>query len=169
MDYVKKYGLLSAIVVLIVISVIISSQKKKEVTGITLADTLERQQCFLYEKTIPESGEYPESVNREYIELAIDNDGLVSGTHSISSPNSGIEKKVEIFGVTDGSFVNVLASEGDVKKQEVYSIDKDILYVGYQQVDVPQYESGEKVFMYEDLNKLTFYSDNFYLSRVACS
>lgn len=168
MNYVKKYGLLTAIVILIVISLVISTQKKKQDTGISLASDIEREQCFEYEKTIPASDEYPESVNREYIELAIDNDGLVSGRHDKSSSSLEAEQSLEIFGVTDGTFVNVFADDNGVKKQEIYNINGDNLYVGYQRVDVPQYESKKGVFMYEDINELTFYDKEFYLSRVTC-
>lgn len=172
MNYIKKYWLPSLIVILVVISLTISLKTKETPTNITLDNSISGQHCFVYEQKLTATSEYPESVNREYIELAIDNDGLVSGIHKINSPRFSIDNTFEIIGVTDGEFVNAIASieEGDtlIERQELYKISNDILYVGYQTVDVPQYQNENGVFMYEDINKIQFESEDFFLTRIAC-
>lgn len=172
MNYIKKYWLPILIIVLVVISFTISLKPKEPRTNIALDSSISGQHCFVYEQELTATNEYPESVNREYIELAIDNDGLVSGIHTISSPRFDINERFEIIGVSDGEFVNAIASveegEGLIERQELYKITGDTLYVGYQTVDVPQYQNENGVFMYEDINKIQFESDDFFLTRVAC-
>lgn len=171
MNYLKKYWWIILVIVLIIIFIFLLPVLHTITTKRTLGGGL-KEQCFAYKQVLVANDEYPESINREYIELAIDNDGLVSGIHSISSPRFSIEKRSEIVGVTDGEFINVIASiqeEGNsIERQELYKISGDHLYVGYQTVDVPQYQDDNGVYFYEDLNHIQFESSDFFLTRVEC-
>ncbi|MCA9351854.1 hypothetical protein KC866_00475 [Patescibacteria group bacterium] len=130
------------------------------------------QLCFLYEATPQDIPNVEEgAMDREYIELSVSEEGGVTGTHRIV-PYRTDSNFATFVGVTDGTFVNVIATanaEGETwREQRVYKLDGDNLFVGYQPVYVPRYKNENNIYMYEDINKLIFETDTFFLPRVAC-
>ena len=132
-----------------------------------------KEMCFLYEKAadseIVEDSE--DAFNREYIELTIDSEGNTTGIHNII-PFAKDSNYATFFGVSDGTFVNVVATanaEGQTwQEHRLYKIQDDALFVGYQPIYVPRYLNEHGVYMYEDITKIVFDTDEFFLSQVAC-
>ncbi|MCA9352835.1 hypothetical protein KC901_01490 [Patescibacteria group bacterium] len=131
------------------------------------------QMCYLYEKQAPKEirGDSEDAFDREYVELTINDDATVSGIHNIL-PFAKDNNTATFIGVSDGVFVNVIATahaEGQTwQEQRVYKIEDNHLFVGYQPVYVPQYQNDSDIYMYEDIQKLTFETDEFFLSEIDC-
>ena len=45
----------------------------------------------------------------------------------------------------------------------------DKLFVGYQEIFVPRYDNENGLYLFEDINKLSFETEEFFLSKVECS
>ena len=162
----KKILLPITIIILIVIALILSNRNSiQEITSPELADTAESQQlCFEYR------GEADAGENVEKINLTIQ-DQKVYGTHSIT-PAEGASEFATVSGAAQNGYVNVIASadRGDYswREQRVYFIGDERLFVGYQTADVPRVED-DGVFMYADINQLSFATEEFYLTQIDCS
>lgn len=130
-------------------------------------------QCYLYEQEfeLPDNSDVEFGVNREYIEITIADTGLVTGQHIISPFESNINR-ANFVGVSIDGFINVVATanaEGEIwQEQRMYKIENDRLYVGYQEVFVPRYENENGIYLYEDINKIIFDTDEFYLDTIDC-
>ena len=173
----KQYLILIIILVLGLLALIVANNKSSEES---LEDFQEKvvqnslgQMCFLYEQEAPVelAGDIPDAFNREYIELLIAEDGNTTGIHNII-PFGTDSNFATFFGVSDETFVNVVATataEGDTwQEHRLYKIQNDKLLVGYQPVYVPRYQNEHGVYMYEDINKIEFATNEFFLSKVDC-
>ena len=128
--------------------------------------------CFLYEERVSYEGLNDDNVyDREYIELSITDTGLTSGKHFIL-PYEKYSNRATLVGVSSDGFINVVATataEGETwQEQRVYKITDDRLLVGYQEVYVPQYQNKDGIYLYEDIQKLVFETEEFYLPVIDC-
>ncbi|MFT6361133.1 MAG: hypothetical protein ACJAV6_000384 [Candidatus Paceibacteria bacterium] len=177
MKHMKKQNIIVTVLgVLIVILVAVGVRSSDENKLTELRDEVlisNDQMCFLYEDEAQVDPEFdvPDAYNREYVELTMSDDGNVAGTHNII-PFEKDSNFATLIGVTDGSFVNVIATaneEGETwREQRIYQIDDDKLLVGYQPMYVPRYENENEIFMYEDINKIVFETEEFFLPKVDC-
>ena len=111
-------------------------------------------------------------VNQESISITLRSDGLVIGQHNIS-PYGIPGSRASFEGVIVDDIAAVIATaqyqDQTWREQRLYQLRDNVLYVGYQSVDIPRYKNDEGVYMYEDLNEIIFETDDFYLQRVDCS
>lgn len=176
MKFIQKHWLPILLAIAILTSIILSSSpsnKTIENNEPKNAESVVVPQCYLYEEPvdIELAGENVNATNLEFIEISIDKKGIVSGHHHIVP--YGIDSNAAYFvGITQSGFINVVATataEGETwQEQRVYKVNPDKLLVGYQEVFVPQYKSENGVYLYEDLNKIKFETEKFFLSRVDC-
>lgn len=131
-------------------------------------------QCYLYEQEIAIENDDISvvGINREYVEITITSAGLATGQHFILPFQADINK-ADFVGVSQEGFVNVVATakiKGKIwQEQRLYQIKGDKLFVGYQEVFVPRYRNDNGIYLYEDINKLKFETDEFFLNLVECS
>lgn len=173
----KNTSIIGIIILGIIIFFVLRSISSKENVDDFKNDVAQNstgQMCFLYEQALPEDSlnEVQDAFNREYIEITTTDDGKVSGIHNIL-PFEKDSNRATFIGVTDGTFVNVIATaqaEGQTwQEQRLYKIGDDRLLVGYQPVYVPQYKNDAGIYMYEDINKIAFETDEFFLLQVDCA
>jgi len=165
----RPYIILIATVLLLIAGVIFFAQKAKPEPELAVQNmnigALEINKLYCYQYTSASSGDIEE------INFTIDADGIVRGTHVIS-PAAFADSSAKILGMTNGIFLNVVASlekEGVIfEEQRVYKVENDRLYVGYQRVDVPRYKNSQGVSMYEEVNQLFFDTDEFFLTKMNC-
>lgn len=179
MKFVQKNWLPLALGLAIILAIILNThgtkteiQSPKEEAGEITLNT--QSQCFLYESLISSeiiSQDTENAYNREYIEIAISDNGLATGQHLIL-PYGTDSNRADFLGVAMDGFINVVATanaEGETwQEQRVYKIVDNKLYVGYQEVFVPRYKNENNIYLYEDINKLTFETDEFFLNKVDC-
>jgi len=172
----KKYVkfLLPIVVLVLLIFVFVNKGEEREGLDIAVNDELE-QMCFLYEResdlvieTLPLQRMY----DREYSEFTSKDGVTVQGIHNIIP--AGIDSNRATFvGVQQDGYMNVIATanaEGETwQEQRLYQIQNDRLLVGYQQVYVPRYQDENGIYFYEDLNKISFETEEFALQKVDCS
>lgn len=156
------------IIILAVLVIIFLGQKKKSETALLDMNGASHL-CFEYKAPITgEDGQ--ELFNKENVEFSIADDGQFTGTHVIA-PAQGSDSRATLVGVTDNTFVNTIASvvvgEKTWKEQRVYKIDGDRLYIGYQSVDTPMKQEGD-ILMYQDIQKIIFDTEEFFLNKVTC-
>jgi len=173
----KQKTLFIALAIIIFIGILLfnkNSSERKDTVQVENSSFQENgQMCFLYEQEVPIelAGDFSDAYNREYIELTIKEDSNVAGIHNII-PFGTDSNFATLIGVTDGKFVNIIATanaEGTTwREQRLYLIQEDKLLVGYQPVYVPRYENENGIFMYEDINKIIFETEEFYLPKVDC-
>lgn len=131
-------------------------------------------QCYLYEKEITIETDIGSDIgfNREYVEITITPTGLATGQHLIL-PFQADSNRANFVGVAQEGFVNVVATanaKGETwQEQRLYQIKEDKLFVGYQEVFVPRYRNDDGIYLYEDINKLIFETDEFFLTQIDCS
>lgn len=175
----KKYlKLVLLLIIALVIAIIATQSNRHKVNPQKLtSNSGVNRVCYRYEQKSDiyepkeEGINYPDVYDVEYIELNINDDSTVSGIHKIL-PAEKDSNHATFVGVTDGVFVNVIATanaEGQSwQEQRLYKLENDNLFVGYQTVYVPQYKNDDGVYMYEDLNKLIFETDEFFLEKTQC-
>lgn len=175
----KKYSniiLAGLIIILIALSLRLNNRKPEVVPEAVVAGTtVDSKACYLYEQEINLSvGEGEENlaqVNREYLEFAYTGEQTIEGTHNII-PAESDSNRANFIGVTDGEYINVIATaqaEGETwQEQRVYRVEGNNLYVGYQPVYVPKYQDENGVYLFEDINKLVFDTEEFFLEKVSC-
>lgn len=174
----SKYILLGVIILLIIGSVVISRKKEPtqlaDLAPVEVADV--GQMCFLFERdagsSVDQEGNPVELFDREYIQFSNLDDVTVTGIHNIL-PAEGEINRATFVGVQQDGYMNVIATanaEGEVwQEQRLYQINADKLFVGYQQVFVPQYQDENGIYFYEDLGKIVFETEEFFLDKVDCS
>lgn len=171
----KKYLLPLSIIILTTILIIFSQDTSKSLDQDNEKDTTSSlRACYLYENIDNNTQDDTEQVkryNREYIEFTLLSDQTVNGIHNIL-PAERDDNRASFVGVTEGGFVNVIATahaEGETwQEQRVYKITDDKLFVGYQPIYVPQYQNDAGIYMYEDINKLVFDTEDFFLRKIPC-
>lgn len=172
MKTLKKYLLPILIVIAFAILMIFSNKNNKEIPQQQVSVNEVSKVCYLYEQEQVTSDDTMPLYDREYIELGFNGEFGVTGVHNIL-PAEKDANRANIVGVSDGTFVNVIATanaEGQKwQEQRLYKLENDRLYVGYQPIYVPQYKNENDIYMYEDLNKLIFDTDKFYLDKIDCN
>lgn len=177
MKFIQKHWLPVLIIVAIGLAVILNTETKKDNSSENQIKTLTQNtsaQCYLYEKeiVIENSSESINNFNREYVEISITPNGLATGQHLILPYNEG-NNTADFVGVAQEGFVNVVATanyDGETwQEQRLYQIDGDKLFVGYQEVFVPRYRNDDGIYLYEDINKLKFETDEFFLTQINCN
>jgi len=176
MKLLKKYLLPILIFVALIILITFSPRDKATLSqgNVSIDDTA--KSCYLYEQQYQSSIDGESDVvtfyDREYIELGFGADSMVSGIHNIL-PAEKDSNRANFVGVSDGEYVNVVATaraEGQTwQEQRLYRLVDDKLYIGYQPVYIPQYKNENDIYMYEDLNKIIFDTDTFFLNKIDCA
>ncbi|MCI5051388.1 MAG: hypothetical protein MRY57_03695 [Candidatus Pacebacteria bacterium] len=173
MSFIKKQWLplfiLALVILSLVLNYVVQSKSSSEEDVLT---NNEQTFCYLYEGVsdvqTPE-GEF--EINREYITMSVNEHGVTTGQHLIL-PYGIDTNRASFYGIIIDGFANVVATataEGMTwQEQRLYKITDDKLYVGYQEVFIPQYQHENGVYMYEDINNINFETEDFYLNKVAC-
>ncbi len=167
----KKYFWILALLLLVFVTLFFLQRKDSVILSTKKAAGL-KTFCYQYQADVFSDSGSVLGQNIERVVLNIDGVNLVTGSHVIDPQNSS-PSMATIEGVAQGGIANVIASaefEGHAwKEQRVYRFDEDVLYVGYQTVDVPLYENSKGIYMYEDINEIVFDTEEFFLSRVVCA
>lgn len=178
MKFIVKNWLPIILGIAVIAAIALNMNHKPETNNLspeTMLDEVvinELPQCFLYERESDLDIESSEvAYDREYIELSMNTQGLVTGQHLIL-PYGIDTNRANFVGISMDGYINVVATanaEGETwQEQRMYKIENDKLYVGYQEVFVPRYENENGIYLYEDINKVIFDTDEFYLSAVNC-
>ena len=183
MKFIQKYWLPIILVIAIGLALVLNTSEKD---NNDVDDSIDTQiqtltansipQCYLYEQQIStqtqEGQDINAGVNREYIEITITDNGLATGQHLIL-PFESDANRANFLGIAMDGYINVVATADAQntiwQEQRVYKIHDDKLFVGYQEVFVPRYENENGIYLFEDINKLTFETEEFFLSNVDCS
>jgi len=160
--------ILASLVALIFIKPDTSSVNDNDLSDMTSG--ISERMCYLYEKEA-RIVEGEQLYDREYIEIVPSDDQVITGNHFIV-PSEKDSNRADLIGVTDGTYVNVIATasgEGMTwQEQRIYKIIGDAIYVGYQPVYVPKYQDESGVYMFEDPSKLIFETEEYFLNEVDC-
>jgi hypothetical protein len=181
MKFIQKYWLPVVLVIAIAAALVSNTTKKETINTENSIDdqiqTLTKNpiaQCYLYEKGVnseTREGIY-EGFNREYIEISITDAGLATGQHLIL-PFEADSNRANFLGISMDGYINVAATaiaKGKTwQEQRLYKIVGDKLFVGYQEIFVPRYDNENGLYLFEDINKLSFETEEFFLSKVECS
>jgi hypothetical protein len=182
MKFIQKNWLVIVLGLAIVVSIILnSSVLRKNNTDVKIENEISaltkgiNPQCFLYEEAVNSEAKNESQelgFNREFVEIVVTDNGLVTGQHLIL-PFEKDSNIADFVGIKQEGVVNVAATaraEREIwQEQRVYLISQDKLFIGYQEVFVPKYKNDAGIYMFEDINKLTFETDTFFLSRVNCA
>lgn len=176
MKFIQKHWLPILLAIAVVAAVVLNSLPKKEIIVTDNSDAVESvavPQCYLYEEEVnidSQDGALSDS-NIEFIDITIDKKGIVNGHHYIL-PSGEDANKAYFVGIAQTGFINVVATStvGDKtwQEQRVYKVYPEKLLVGYQEIFVPQYKNEKDIYLYEDLSKIKFETEKFFLSRVDC-